>query len=87
MFSGYGHAVMSALTGRKIDQKSDFAVLPRKTLGTFPRHSVLVEGGELDLARSVVAIIEDSGFDAANPNLMDGLVVFGLEYGRRGARS
>lgn len=50
--------------------------LPRKTLGTFPRLSILVEGGELDLARSVITVVEDGGFDASNPNLMDGLVVF-----------
>jgi hypothetical protein len=51
-------------------------VLPRKTLGTFPRLSILVEGGELDLARSVITVVEDGGFDASNANLMDGLVVF-----------
>ncbi|MCI0334722.1 MAG: hypothetical protein L0228_16020 [Planctomycetes bacterium] len=43
-------------------------------MGTFPRLSVLVEGGELDLARSVSAIIEDCGFDASDANLMDGPV-------------
>lgn len=52
-------------------------VLPSKTLGTFPLLAVLVEGGELDLARSVVTVVEDGGFDASNPNLMDGFVVFG----------
>ena len=51
-------------------------ILPSKTLGTFPLLSVLVEGGELDLARSVVTVVEDGGLDASNPNLMDGLVVF-----------
>lgn len=51
-------------------------ILPSKTLGTLPRLSILVEGGELDLARSVFAVIEGGGFDASNPNLMDRLVVF-----------
>src|SRR3990172_3742986 len=44
-------------------------VLPSKTLGTFPLLSVLVEGGELDLARSVITVVEDGGFDASNANL------------------
>jgi len=72
-------------------------ILPSKTLGTFPRLSILVvrvartfggqlhmshgsidekgryanskpalEGGELDLARSVVTVVEDGGLDASN---------------------
>jgi hypothetical protein len=36
-------------------------VLPRKTLGTFPRLSILVEGGELDLVWSVFTVVEDGG--------------------------
>ena len=41
-------------------------ILPSKTLGTFPLLSVLVEGGELDLARSVITVVEDGGFQASN---------------------
>jgi hypothetical protein len=32
-------------------------------LGTFPRLSILVEGGELDLARSVITDVEDGVHD------------------------
>ncbi len=37
-------------------------VFASKTLGTSPFISFLVEGGELDLGRSVVAVLEDGGF-------------------------
>jgi hypothetical protein len=58
------------------DLREKGQILPSKTLGTFPRLSVLVEGGERDLARSVFTVVEDGGFDASNANLMDRLVFF-----------
>jgi hypothetical protein len=61
---------------RHFDQKRQ--ILTGKTLRTLPLVLfVLVESLELDLARSIVAVLEHSGFDPANTNLMNGLILCG----------
>jgi len=63
----------------RVDLVRDFGkqrqVFARKTRRTSPFISILIEGGELDFARSVVAILKDGGFDASDTDLMHGSII------------
>jgi len=52
-------------------------IFASKTCGTSPFISFFVEGGELDLARSVVAVLKNGGFNASDTDLMNGSIIFG----------
>jgi len=59
-------------------QREVFASKTRRTsppVSLLPRVSILIEGGELDFARSVVPIFKNGGFNASDTDLMHGLII------------